>query len=220
MQYLLVIDDDERLRGLLGRWLGGEGFHVTTAANADDAQAILNVLRFDLLVLDVMMPGRTGIELLETLRPTLETPVVLLTALGDPPDRIRGLMAGADDYVAKPFEPQELLLRIRSILRRARTATGHIQFGPFTFDPHRQQVQHNQQPFPLTGMEINLLSVLAEQPGEPVARESLCARLGLPDDPENRTLDVHVLRLRRKLGADHLIQTVRGKGYLLQGIRS
>ena len=221
-QHLLVVDDDERLRGLLKRYLGGRGYLVTDAANAAEATVLLGVFQFDLIVLDVMMPGQSGIELAASLRPALATPILLLTALGAPDDRIRGLEAGADDYLAKPFEPRELDLRIQAILRRsaAGARTRHILLGPFRFDPAIRRLEQDGVPVPLTGMEQALLAALAAGLNTPVMREELARQLGIALDLDSRTLDVQILRLRRKLGDDEqrLIQTVRGKGYMLQGV--
>jgi two-component system phosphate regulon response regulator OmpR len=219
-QHLLVVDDDARLRSLLVRSLSGQGYLVSNAANADEAEALLAVLRFDLIVLDVMMPGRSGLELAAALRPQLTTPILLLTALGEAEDRIRGLEAGADDYLAKPFAPRELHLRIQAILRRsgAAHAPAQIVLGPFRFDPATQRLEHDGAPVPLTGMEQALLTALAARLNAPVAREELARMLGVTADVDSRALDVQILRLRRRLGEDaNLIVTVRGKGYMLQG---
>ena len=221
-QHLLVVDDDERLRSLLKRYLSGRGYLVTDAANAAEARALLAVFRFDLIVLDVMMPGQSGLELAASLRPALRTPILLLTALGEANDRIRGLEAGVDDYLTKPFAPRELDLRIQAILRRsaADAQPPRSLLGPFRFDPATHRLEQDGASVLLTGMEQALLAALAARLNTPVPREDLARQLGLSAEVDSRTLDVQILRLRRKLGEEdtRLIVTVRGKGYMLQGV--
>jgi two-component system phosphate regulon response regulator OmpR len=216
--HILVVDDDDRIRALLKRFLQERGFRVSTAPNAAKALSTLNSLAFDLLVLDVMMPGMDGFELTESIRKTGETPILLLTARGDAEDRIKGLSLGADDYLAKPFEPEELVLRINSILRRAKPASpaiSHVDFGEWSFDLGRETLTHNGNIVRLTGGETALLSALAASPGQAVARLTLSERTGGGE----RAVDVQVTRLRRKIESLpkeplHL-QTVRGEGYRL-----
>ena len=220
-QHLLVVDDDERLRSLLKRYLSGRGYLVTDAADASEAEDLLAVFRFDLIVLDVMMPGRSGLEVAARLKPALATPILLLTALGEAEDRIRGLEVGVDDYLTKPFDPRELDLRIQAILRRSTPppAAPCILFGPFRFDLATQRLEQDGTAVALTGMEQALLVALAAQLNRPVPREELARQLGISADVDSRTLDVQILRLRRKLGEDpRLIVTVRGRGYMLQGM--
>jgi len=231
--HILVVDDDKRLRELLRKYLADQGFRVTVAADAADGRRKLAGLAFDLIVLDIMMPGENGLELTRSLRQESAVPILLLTAMGEPEDRIAGLEGGADDYLAKPFEPRELVLRIRTILRRVPAPeTGgpprEVRFGPFAFDLDRRILRRAGQEVRLTAGEAELLAALAAAPGQAVAREALGQQTrlnhgeGAPADPAggSRMVDVQMTRLRRKIEADprfprHL-QTVRGRGYMLQ----
>ena len=216
--HILVVDDDDRIRTLLKRYLQERGYRVSTAPNAAKALSTLNSLAFDLLVLDVMMPGMDGFELTQAVRKQGETPILLLTARGDAEDRIKGLSLGADDYLAKPFEPEELVLRINAILRRARPAAAAISqvaFGDWHFDIQRESLSRAGDPVRLTGGEAALLGALAASAGQTVSRLTLSERTGGGE----RAVDVQVTRLRRKIESDpkeplHL-QTVRGEGYRL-----
>ncbi|HEX2115765.1 MAG TPA: response regulator [Alphaproteobacteria bacterium] len=220
--HILVADDDVRLRGLLQQFLTRHGFRVTTAADAKEAIARFDSIAFDLLILDVMMPGESGLELTKRLRAASEVPILLLTAMGEPADRIAGLSGGADDYLVKPFEPDELLLRVRNILRRtppAPAAVGdEVRFGDFRFDLKREELHRGNALIRLTAAETSLLKVLAQHAGEAVKRGDLL-RLSRISGGE-RTVDVQVTRLRRKIEADpklpRFIQTARGAGYLLR----
>jgi two-component system phosphate regulon response regulator OmpR len=229
--HVLVVDDDERLRALLTRYLGDNGFVVSAAAGAEEARAHLEALTFDLLVLDVMMPGEDGVSLTRSLRAAGNgVPILMLTAVGDPEARIRGLESGADDYLAKPFEPRELLLRITGILRRvterppaaeaAATMPGPtvLRFGALALDLRRDALSRDGQPVHLTTTEAQLLMVLARRAGEVISREDLADLTGTDANP--RGVDVQVTRLRRKLEPDprvpRYLQTVRGRGYLLR----
>jgi two-component system phosphate regulon response regulator OmpR len=227
---ILVVDDDDRLRGLLSRYLGENGFRVTTASTAAEARDRLRFLQPDLMVLDVMMPGETGLNLTEALRrENSELPVLLLTARGAPEDRIAGFEAGADDYLPKPFDPRELLLRIRAMLRRAPPPappgppSGPVQLGALEFDPDRGEMRGEVRPYAgpvrLTGGEAALLSVLARKPNEVLSREDIAAALG-GDEAGERAIDVQVTRLRRKIEVDprepRFLHTVRGRGYVLK----
>jgi two-component system phosphate regulon response regulator OmpR len=219
-----VVDDDSRLRGLLRRYLSENGFRVTEAGDADEARRRLRALAFDLIVLDVMMPGETGLELTSDLRRANRVPILLLTAMGEAEDRIAGLESGADDYLAKPFEPRELLLRIRTILRRVaeppEVASGGdaIRFGDLRYDPRRDQLFRGTRQVHLTEAETGLLRVFVERRGEPLSREDLLASNVV--NGNSRTVDVQITRLRRKLGEDpkfpRYLQTVRGLGYVLR----
>lgn len=219
--HILVIDDDTRLRDLLRRYLMGEGFRVTTATDAADARAKLASLTFDLLVLDIMMPGESGLELTSALRATTQVPILLLTAMSETEQRIEGLALGADDYLAKPFEPRELVLRINAILRRVQPpepAFGkRVSFGEFTFDLTRQELHRGEQVIRLSAAEGSLLGALARQPRAPVTREALVAENPIVGNA--RTIDVQMTRLRRKIERDpkfpRYLQTVRGTGYVL-----
>jgi len=216
--HLLVVDDDNRIRTLLSRYLGENGFRVTVAESAAAARRKLEALAFDLLVIDVMMPGETGMELTAALRQADEVPILMLTARSEPDDRIRGLEVGADDYLSKPFEPRELLLRIGNILKRAQPIDQgmptEIRFGPFTFHLERMELRHRQDVVRLTERERRLLKMFAEQPGETIPRHML---VGENDQLGERTADVQINRLRRKIEHDPtnpvFIQTVRGIGY-------
>ncbi len=224
---ILVVEDDARLRALLARYLGERGFRVTAAENAAQARDRLRFLQPDLVVLDVTMPGESGLSLIESLRAEgFAVPVLLLTARGAPEDRIAGFEAGADDYLPKPFDARELELRIRALLRRApapppisEPATGPLPLGPLTFDPIRAELTGPAGPVRLTGGEAALMSALARKPNEVLSREDIALALGM-DDSGERAIDVQVTRLRRKLEADprepRFLHTVRGRGYVLK----
>lgn len=221
--HILVVDDDKRLRGLLGRYLAAHGFRVTTASNAAEAWARLESLTFDLIVLDVMMPGQNGLDFTAALRPKSQVPILMLTAMGEAEHRIEGLERGADDYLSKPFEPRELLLRIQRILARipqpapVEVITA-VRLGSFVFDLKREELSRDGKPVKLTESEARLLKVLASRPGQPLSRERLAADSQLSGN--TRTVDVQVTRLRRKFEPDpklpRYLQTVRGRGYLLR----
>jgi two-component system phosphate regulon response regulator OmpR len=217
--HILVVDDDNRLRDLLRQYLGENGFRVTTASDAGEARLRMRGLQFDLLVVDVMMPGESGLELTESLRSVSRVPILLLTAMGEPGDRISGLEQGADDYMTKPFEPRELVLRIESILRRTAPAMteGVVALGDCSFDMGRRELRRNDAIVRLTTIEANLLSALARDPGIALSRDELISRCQI--DGGERTVDVQVTRLRRKIETDprepRYLQTVRGQGYVL-----
>ena len=201
---VLVVDDDSRLRALISRFLAEHGFRVATAEHAADAREQMRVFQPDALVLDVMMPGETGLDLVTSLRAGRSTlPVLLLTARGAPEDRIAGFESGADDYLGKPFEPRELLLRLRALLRRAPPAPprGPVQLGELWFDPERFELRGRDGIIHLTSGESALLAALARRANEVLSRELLAETLGAEDAGE-RAIDVHVARLRRKLEAD------------------
>jgi two-component system phosphate regulon response regulator OmpR len=223
---ILVVDDDQRLRSLLQRFLAEHGFRVTTAETAEMARDRLRFLQPDLMVLDVMMPGESGLSLTQSLKDESSgIPIILLTAAGAPEDRIAGFEAGADDYLAKPFDPRELVLRIRAMLRRAPPPpppgppTGPVPLGAWVFDPDRGELRGPTQTTRLTGGEAALLAALARKPGEVLSREDLAAALGM-DEAGERAIDVQVTRLRRKIEADprepRFLHTVRGRGYVLK----
>jgi two-component system phosphate regulon response regulator OmpR len=218
--HVLVVDDDRRIRDLLSRFLLTEGFRVTTAESADEARAKLEGLRFDLLILDVMMPGESGFDFARKLRTSSSVPILMLTALGEPERRIEGLEIGADDYLGKPFEPRELSLRVTNILKRARPATTppveSVCFGDFLFHIARGELKRGEEVVHLTDREREMLRLLAATPGETVMRLALAGNGGTIGE---RAVDVQVNRLRRKIERDPanplLIQTVRGIGYRL-----
>jgi two-component system phosphate regulon response regulator OmpR len=224
---ILVVDDDARLRSLLQRFLAEAGFRVTTAENAEMARDRLRFLHPDLMVLDVMMPGESGLSLTQSLKnEAADIPIILLTAAGSPEDRIAGFEAGADDYLPKPFDPRELVLRIRAMLRRAPTvvaaaepALGPVQLGPMMFDPARGELRGPQGPVRLTSGEAALLTAMAARAHEVMSREEIAAALGT-DESSERAIDVQMTRLRRKIEQDprdpRFLHTVRGRGYVLK----
>ena len=221
LPHILVVDDDDRLRELLRKFLHENGIRVATASDAADARAKLAGLEFDLIVLDVMMPGQSGLEFCEELRRKSTVPILMLTAMGEPEDRIAGLERGVDDYLSKPFEPRELLLRIHSILRRVAkppVAPAEVRMGGVIFDPGREELRRDGQPVRLTSVEAALLKALAERSGEILSRDELCERTGAGGG--GRAVDVQVTRLRRKIEPDprlpRYLQTVRGRGYVLR----
>jgi two-component system phosphate regulon response regulator OmpR len=218
--HLLVVDDDRRIRDLLSRYLAEQGYRVTTAESAQDARARMKGLTFDLLVLDVMMPGESGFDLARSVRQDSAVPILMLTARAEPVNRITGLEIGADDYLPKPFEPRELLLRIANILKRTQPppprAVEQVRFGDFIFHLARGELRKGQDVVRLTDRERDMLRILSEEPGETIDRQ----RLAGPGNALNeRTVDVQVNRLRRKVEIDPanplFIQTVRGTGYRL-----
>ncbi|WP_456771571.1 response regulator [Bradyrhizobium sp. USDA 4369] len=218
--HLLLVDDDRRIRDLLSRFLRGEGYRVTTAASASDARAKLTGLHFDLLILDVMMPGESGFDLARFIRTQSSVPIVMLTARAEPDSRIEGLQLGADDYVAKPFEPRELALRIGNILKRAAPPPAEevieqIAFGPFVYHLARGELKQGEEIVHLTDREREMLRILANARGETVPRGALTGN----GTVNERAVDVQINRLRRKLEIDPanplFLQAVRGIGYRL-----
>jgi two-component system phosphate regulon response regulator OmpR len=218
--HLLVVDDDRRIRILLSRFLLAEGYRVTTAETAADARIKLDGLSFDLLILDVMMPGETGFQLARSIRETSTVPILMLTARDEKESRIEGLETGADDYVSKPFEPRELSLRIANILKRARPAMppppDSVRFGQFVFHVGRGELRRGEEIVRLTDRERDMLRILSASPGETVPRLALSGNGGSLNE---RAVDVQVNRLRRKIERDPanplIVQTVRGIGYRL-----
>lgn len=221
--HVLVVEDDPGLLTLLKRYLSEEGFFVATAGNAADAKDQMARFSFDLIVMDVMMPGQNGLELTREIRTTSAIPILLLTARGEPEDRIMGFEHGADDYVPKPFEPRELVLRMQSVLRRASapvvppTAANTImRLGSFVYDTGRGLLYQGETQIRLTSGEHALLRVLADTPHQPVSRDDLAERCEINSA---RAVDVQITRLRRKIEREprepHYIQTVRGTGYML-----
>jgi two-component system phosphate regulon response regulator OmpR len=218
--HLLVVDDDRRIRALLSRFLLGEGYRVSTAQSTAEARAKLEGLSFDLLILDVMMPGENGFDFARDIRSASAVPILMLTARDEKESRIMGLEIGADDYLAKPFEPRELSLRVANILKHARpprTARAEsVRFGPFVFHLATGELRRGDEPVRLTERECEMLRVLASHIGETVPRQALA---GNGDAVSERTVDVQVNRLRRKVEADPanplIVQTVRGVGYRL-----
>ncbi|MDP3862181.1 MAG: response regulator transcription factor [Phaeovulum sp.] len=226
--HILIVDDDERIRGLMQKFLARSGYLVTTARDAGHARRLLAGLDFSLIVLDVMMPGEDGISLTRDLRRKLATPIMLLTARGETRDRIEGLEAGADDYLAKPFEPKELLLRIGAILRRAPQAAvqgpKQLMLGPLRYELERGELWRGEALVRLTATEAALMRIFAARSGAVVSRTELIDELGRdrsadPGTAQDRAVDVQITRLRRKIETDprepRYLQTVRGAGYML-----
>lgn len=224
--HLLIVDDDERIRDLLKKFLMRNGFLVTAARDAEHARRVLSGLDFDLIVMDVMMPGEDGVSLTRALRETHETPILLLTAKGETEHRIAGLEAGADDYLAKPFEPKELLLRINAILRRMPetpsedTVPKILHLGPIRYDIERGEMWRGDDIVRLTATESQLMKIFSACPGEAVSRNKLVEDLGRDrGQAQERAVDVQITRLRRKIEENpkqpRYLQTVRGAGYML-----
>jgi DNA-binding response OmpR family regulator len=215
---ILLVDDDPRLRDNLRRGLEHAGHEAVAAASADEAEAVLATQRFDLLLLDVMMPGRDGWELLEALRARgLDVPVIFLTARDAVEERVRGLSAGADDYLTKPFALEELVARIAAVTRR-RSATTSVVHGALKLDPQRRVAHFDGQRVELSPREFDLLSALARAAGRPLSRRELLAEVwGIEFEPQTNTIEVHIARLRRRLGTrgKNLVRTEVGKGYSL-----
>jgi two-component system phosphate regulon response regulator OmpR len=220
--HILVVDDDRRLRALLSTYLAKNGHRVTVAASSAEARSFLAGLAFDIIVLDVMMPGQNGFEFASELRRTSQVPILMLTARAEADDRVHGLEIGVDDYLIKPFEPRELLLRIGSVLRRTRAAAvgkfeaGAVRFGPFSFSLERGELRSGEEAVRITEREREMLRMLCANPGSSVSREALS---GPGAAAQERTVDVLINRLRRKIERDPAnpvyLQTARGSGYRL-----
>jgi two-component system phosphate regulon response regulator OmpR len=222
--HVLIVDDDHKIRDLLARYLFTQGFRVTTAPDAETAQASLRGLDFDIVLLDVMMPGISGLELAREIKKERDIPICMLTARAEPEQRIEGLEIGVDDYVPKPFEPRELLLRLRNILRRGQSTQGsqqpppvdEVRMGSFVFYISRGELKRDDESIKLTERERDLLRQFAQRRGVPIQRHELST-----DDTtgNDRAIDVQINRLRRKIESDPsnpvYLQTVRGKGYIL-----
>ncbi|WP_347824949.1 response regulator [uncultured Planktomarina sp.] len=224
--HLLIVDDDERIRTLLQKFLIRNGFLVSAARDSAHARRILSGLDFDLIILDVMMPGEDGISLTKEVRKNSDTPILLLTAKGETQDRILGLEAGADDYLAKPFEPKELLLRLNAILRRvpaqdeAAPLPKVMHLGQVHYDVDRGEMWQGEDRLRLTATESQLMRIFSSKPGVPLSRSNLVEQLGRDGgQAQERAVDVQITRLRRKIEKDpkqpRYLQTVRGAGYML-----
>jgi len=219
--HLLVVDDDSRIRTLISRFLVENGFRVTAAQSAEEARKKMGIIAFDLLIVDVMMPGENGMDFTAAVRTASSVPILMLTARSETENRIRGLELGADDYLAKPFDPRELLLRLNNILKRggpvARARPKDLRFGPFVWDGERDELRRDDEVVRLTDGELRLMRMFAERPGETIPRHEIVQGESALGD---RTADVQINRLRRKIEADpanplHLV-TVRGQGYRLK----
>ncbi len=217
--HVLIIDDDDRIRALLKKYLSEHGYRTSAAQNASEARRIMAAVDFDVIIVDVMMPGESGFDFTKSVRSASNVPILLLTARGLPEDRIEGLERGADDYLSKPFEPRELLLRINALLRRARSAglnKQELTFGGCTFAIGRGELRRDGELVKLTAGETSLLKALAKKPGEAISRHALAEQT---DTAMERSVDVQVTRLRKKIEEDPrapiYLQTVRGVGYVL-----
>lgn len=218
--HLLVVDDDTRIRTLLHRFLRENGFRVSVAGNAEEARRKLRGLDFDLIILDIMMPGEDGVTLTQSLRSEKDMPILLLTALSETESRVTGLEAGADDYLPKPFDPRELVLRVNNILRRGGTPpmpkVEQVVFGPYTFQIPKRELKRAGQVLKLTDREREIMAIFAERAGETIPRHELVSS---DSEVGERTIDVQINRLRRKIERDPSnplwLQTVRGIGYKL-----
>ncbi len=225
--HLLIVDDDERIRSLLKQFLIQSDYLVSTAENAEQAGTLLSTIEFDIIILDVMMPGQDGITFTAELRKSKNiTPILLLTARGGTEDKIKGLEAGADDYLPKPFEPKELLLRINAILRRMpdlkkdQMSPKTLNFGNLTYDVTRSELWEGNKQIRLTTTEIHLMKIFTSALGEPISRAELVTSLGKDVSlAQDRAIDVQITRLRRKIEVNpsqpRYLQTVRGAGYML-----
>ncbi len=220
---ILVIDDDTRLRNLLGKFLQENDFEVQLAGDTSQARDLLQDQDFDLLIVDVMMRGETGFEFTKSFRQKNDTPIIILTARGDVDDRIEGLQSGAQDYLSKPFEPKELLLRIQNIVKSGPTSSSSAnlaeicKFGDFSFNFSKKSLQKNTQFIHLTDSEKNILDILCRNNNKPISREDLARQCG---DLDPRSIDVQITRLRKKVEENpkqpRFIQTIRNQGYILQ----
>ena len=217
--HILIVDDDQRIRDLLARYLFERGFRISTACDAASARASMRGLSFDVIILDVMMPGESGIELARDLKAVSNVPICMLTARAEPENCVEGLEAGVDDFISKPFEPRELLLRLQNILKRGNGPSGprdEIEMGDYTFHVSRGELKLREETIKLTERERDLLRMFAQRPGLPIARHELAS-----DEltGSERAIDVQINRLRRKIEIDPAnpvyLQTVRGKGYIL-----
>ncbi len=226
IKHILVVDDDTRLRSLLQRFLRESGFYVSAAKKAAEARLLMEQYKFDLLIVDIMMPEESGLEFLEKLRKESNVPVIMLTAMGETEDRISGLEIGADDYLPKPFEPKELVLRIKSILRRApvekQDVCDFLNFGGCSYNLQTKELltKHGEI-IHITPVEQALLNILGVKSGQVFSREKLAELLGAGQSP--RSIDVQITRLRKKIEPDtknpRYLQTVRGKGYMLLSVK-
>ena len=227
-KHILLIDDDERILSLLNTFLNQNGFITSSAKNSQEARSLLEYFEFDILIIDIMMPGETGLELLESLRKNKDIPVILLSAKGEASDKISGLELGADDYISKPFEPKELLLRIKNLLSRNNVTEGNnkyekrVKIGTKTFDLERMELQENNQVIALTTVETKLLEIFCSNPKTVIKRDRIVSELGYKSDSNQRNernVDVQVTRLRKKIEQDpknpRFLKTIRGKGYRL-----
>ena len=222
LPHILIVDDDKRILQLINDYLIKNNFRITTADNALKAREKIENIEFDLIILDIMMPGESGLKLTDSLKKNnFKTPILLLSALGNADDRIKGLEIGANDYLAKPFEPKELLLRMKNLIKKNKynkQKTKIVKFGPYTFNLKKEILKKNRKIFILTSSEAKLLYILAKNDGKPIIRYNLSKILNIPTT--SRALDVQITRLRNKIENNKkfptYIQTVRGRGYVLK----
>ena len=222
LPHILIVDDDKRILQLINDYLIKNNFRISTADNALKAREKIENIEFDLIILDIMMPGESGLKLTDTLKKNnFKTPILLLSALGNADDRIKGLEIGANDYLAKPFEPKELLLRMKNLIKKNKynkQKTKIVKFGPYTFNLKKEILKKNGKIFILTSSEAKLLYILAKDDGKPIIRYNLSKILNIPNT--SRALDVQITRLRNKIENNKkfptYIQTVRGRGYVLK----
>ena len=216
--HILVVDDDDGIRSLVKKYLNKNRFLITTAENAEDAKKKIELIKFDLIILDIMMPGKSGLEFISENKKKLQTPVILLTAKGEPDERIEGLEIGADDYLPKPFEPKELILRIKNILNKTKTITQKriIEFDKIKIDLNRLMIKKNNKDYKINNTEKLILEKMINNPGKTFSRENIGSLINLDKE---RSIDVIITRLRKKIEDDpknpKFLQTIRGAGYVL-----
>ncbi len=216
--HILVVDDDDGIRSLVKKYLNENNFLITTAENAEDAKKKIELIKFDLIVLDIMMPGKSGLEFISENKKKLQTPVILLTAKGEPDERIEGLEIGADDYLPKPFEPKELILRIKNILNKTKTITQKriIEFDKIKIDLNKLMIKKNNKDYKINNTEKLILEKMINNPGKTFSRENIGSLINLDKE---RSIDVIITRLRKKIEDDpknpKFLQTIRGAGYVL-----
>ena len=216
--HILVVDDDDGIRSLVKKYLNENRFLITTAENAEDAKKKIELIKFDLIILDIMMPGKNGLEFISENKKKLQTPVILLTAKGEPDERIEGLEIGADDYLPKPFEPKELILRIKNILNKTKTITQKriIEFDKIKIDLNKLMIKKNNKDYKINNTEKLILEKMINNPGKTFSRENIGSLINLDKE---RSIDVIITRLRKKIEDDpknpKFLQTIRGAGYVL-----
>ncbi len=216
--HILVVDDDDGIRSLVKKYLNENRFLITTAENAEDAKKKIELIKFDLIILDIMMPGKSGLEFISENKKKLQTPVILLTAKGEPDERIEGLEIGADDYLPKPFEPKELILRIKNILNKTKTITQKriIEFDKIKIDLNKLMIKKNNKDYKINNTEKLILEKMINNPGKTFSRENIGSLINLDKE---RSIDVIITRLRKKIEDDpknpKFLQTIRGAGYVL-----
>ena len=216
--HILVVDDDDDIRSLVKKYLYDNNFLITTAENAEDAKKKIELIKFDLIILDIMMPGKSGLEFISENKKKLQTPIILLTAKGEPNERIEGLEMGADDYLPKPFEPKELILRIKNILDKTKSITQKriIEFDKIKIDLNKLMIKKNNKDYKINNTEKLILEKMINNPGKTFSRENIGSLINLDKE---RSIDVIITRLRKKIEDDpknpKFLQTIRGAGYVL-----